>query len=79
MALYGAAAMQLLLASVAASDGTRKRVATSAFSGITVPASTSVIGPAYGIDRTTGEATVRDVSIEILQDQQEQFAASIQL
>jgi branched-chain amino acid transport system substrate-binding protein len=54
-AIYGAAAMQLILACVAASDGTRADVVAKCFSGITVPAAQSLLGKDYGLDPKTGD------------------------
>jgi branched-chain amino acid transport system substrate-binding protein len=73
-AIYGAAALQYILASIAASDGTRKGVRDAAFSGkITIPADQSVIGKAFSIDSTTGDVTVRDMSIQLMKDNTETF------
>ena len=59
--------MALILASIAASDGTRKGVRDAAFSGkITIPADQSVIGKAFSIDSTSGDVTVRDMSIQLM-------------
>jgi branched-chain amino acid transport system substrate-binding protein len=62
-AIYEAAAFQLILAAVAASDGTRAGVRAKLFSGLQVPAATSVLGRAFGIDPATGDATLRDLTI----------------
>ena len=72
-AIYGAAALQYILASIAASDGTRKGVRDAAFSGkVTIPADQSVIGKAFSID-ATGDVTVRDMSIQQMKDNTETF------
>jgi branched-chain amino acid transport system substrate-binding protein len=70
--IYGAAATQLIMAAIAASDGTRKDVNAKAFSGIQIPADQSVIGKAFGIDQT-GDVTVKDMSIQIMQGGKEVF------
>ena len=72
-AIYGAAALQYILAAVEKSDGTRKGVRDAAFSGITIPADKSVIGKAFGIDPTSGDVTVRDMSIELMKGNDETF------
>ena len=73
-AIYGAAALQYILASIAASDGTRKGVRDAAFSGkITIPADQSVIGKEFSIDSTTGDVTVRDMSIQLMKGNAETF------
>ena len=71
-ALYGAAAMQFILAAIEGSDGTRKDVVRAAFSGIIVPANESVIGRELSIDEN-GDATIGDASIEILRGGVETF------
>ena len=73
-AIYGAAALQYILASIAASDGTRKGVRDAAFSGkITIPADKSVIGKEFSIDSTSGDVTVRDMSIQLMKGNAETF------
>ncbi len=73
-AIYGAAATQYILASIAASDGTRKGVRDAAFSGsITIPADQSVIGKAFSIDKASGDVTVKDMSIQLMKDNTETF------
>ena len=71
-AIYGAAATQLIMASIAKSDGTRKSVLAAAFSGITIPADKSVIGKEFGIDKN-GDVTARDMSIQLLKGNVETF------
>ena len=63
--IYGAAAMQFILAAVAASDGTRADVTAKAFSGITVPADKSLLGKEFGIG-ADGDVTVKDMSINLM-------------
>jgi branched-chain amino acid transport system substrate-binding protein len=64
-AWYAAAAMQFLIETIAASDGTRADVTAKAFSGITVSADKSVIGKEFGIDEN-GDVTIKDMSINVL-------------
>ncbi|WP_088312608.1 branched-chain amino acid ABC transporter substrate-binding protein [Kineosporia sp. R_H_3] len=56
-ALYGVAAMQVLLAAVEKSDGTRKGATDAVFSGtgITIPADTSILGDEIKIDPASGD------------------------
>jgi branched-chain amino acid transport system substrate-binding protein len=61
--LYGAAAYQLILDAVAASDGTHDDVRAKLFSGLTVPADRSVLGLPFGIDKVTGDATLKEITI----------------
>ncbi len=64
-ALYGVAAVQVIVAAIAKSDGTRKGVTDAVLSGegITIPAETSVTGKEIKIDPKTGDLTSQDVSI----------------
>jgi branched-chain amino acid transport system substrate-binding protein len=63
--VYGVAAVQVILAGIAASDGTRKGVnaAVLSGSGVTVPADQSVTGKEIKIDPATGDITSHDFSI----------------
>ena len=72
-AIYGAAALQYIMAAIEKSDGTRKGVRDAAFSGITIPADKSVIGKAFGLDPATGDVTVRDMSIQLMKGNAETF------
>lgn len=67
---YGAAAMQVIVAAIEASDGTREGVLDAVFEGdgITVPAQESAIGRQLRIDPATGDTTDREVSILKLTD-----------
>jgi branched-chain amino acid transport system substrate-binding protein len=58
-ALYAASAVQVILAAIEKSDGTRKGVTDAVFTGagITVPADVSVIGKEMVIDPKTGDTT----------------------
>jgi len=74
-ALYGVAAIQVILKAIAGSDGTRKGVLEQVFggSGITIDAQDSVLGKAITIDPKTGDVSARDISILQLQNNQEGF------
>ena len=75
-ALYGVAAVQVILAAIEKSDGTRKSVTdagASAAPGITIPADQSVIGKEIKIDPTTGDINAKDITIEIIKDGKETF------
>ncbi|MCU1401060.1 MAG: branched-chain amino acid transport system substrate-binding protein [Acidimicrobiales bacterium] len=74
-AYEAAVAMQFVLASIAASDGTRADVTRTAFSGQTVPASTSLTGNEFGIDEN-GDTTDRPMSIESIQAGAETFVTA---
>jgi branched-chain amino acid transport system substrate-binding protein len=64
-ALYGVAALQVILAAIGKSDGTRKGVRDAVFAGdgITVSASVSVLGKSTRIDPASGDVGIRDVSV----------------
>jgi branched-chain amino acid transport system substrate-binding protein len=71
--VYGVAAVQVILAAIAKSDGTRKGVTNAIFSGsgITIPAKTSVLGKTLTISTLTGDTLAKDVTIEIVKGGQE--------
>lgn len=71
-ALYGVQALQVVLAAIEKSDGTRKGVRDAVFegTGVLIPASTAVLGRDVAVDPATGDATARDVSIQRVQDGQ---------
>jgi len=64
-ALYGVAAMQVILAAIEKSDGTRKSINAAVFSGegITIPAETSALGKEIKIDPATGDTSAKDISV----------------
>jgi branched-chain amino acid transport system substrate-binding protein len=73
-ALYGVAALQVILKAIEASDGTRKGVTDAVFSkGITVPASESVIGKELKIDPATGDVGAKDITVEQIKNNAETF------
>ncbi len=76
--LYGVAAMQVILAAIEKSDGTRKGVTEAVLSGegITIPADQSVVGKEIKIDPATGDTTAKDLTIEIVKDGKEAFFKS---
>ncbi len=72
--IYGVAALQVILAAIAKSDGTRKSITENVFSGlgITIPANQSVLGKALHISTLTGDTTAKDITIEQVTGGQEQ-------
>ncbi len=72
--IYGVAALQVILAAIAKSDGTRKSVTEAVFSGlgITIPAKQSVLGKALHISTLTGDTTAKDITVEQIVGGQEQ-------
>ena len=71
--LYGVAAVQVILAAIAKSDGTRKGVRDAVFSGsgITISANDSVLGKDVSLDPATGDTNAKDITIEIVKDKKE--------
>jgi len=76
--LYGVAAVQVILAAIEKSDGTRKGVTEAVLSGdgITIPADQSVVGKEIRIDPATGDTTALDLTIEIVKGGKEAFFKS---
>lgn len=72
-ALYGVAAVQVMLDAIAKSDGTRKSVTDQVFSGagITIPADVSAIGKEIKIDPATGDVNLLDMTIEVIKGNEE--------
>jgi branched-chain amino acid transport system substrate-binding protein len=73
-AIYGVAAMQVLIQALQQSDGTRKGLQEALFSkGVTVPASQSVLGKDLTIDTKTGDVSTKDITIELIKGNAETF------
>jgi branched-chain amino acid transport system substrate-binding protein len=74
-AIYGVQAVQVILAAIAKSDGTRKGVIDSVFSGdgITIPADQAVVGKEIKIDPKSGDVSALDYSVLIIKDNAEAF------
>jgi len=73
-AIYGVAAVQVILAAIEKSDGTRKSVNDQVFSGsgITIPEDISAIGEGFTIDPKTGDTSVKNVTIEVVKNNKEE-------
>jgi branched-chain amino acid transport system substrate-binding protein len=63
--LYAVAALQVILAGIEASDGTRAGLTSAVLggSGITIPAADSVLGKDVHLDPATGDTVALDVTI----------------
>jgi branched-chain amino acid transport system substrate-binding protein len=74
-ALYGVQALQVILAAIEKSDGTRAGVRNAVFegTGISIPVSDALIGKAVAIDPKTGDVSALDISVEIIKDSKETF------
>jgi len=73
--VYGAAAAQVILAAIAASDGTRKSV-FEALKTVVIPASESVVGTELKFD-ANGDILSKDITILIVKDSTETFEKKI--
>jgi len=73
--VYGAAAAQVILAAIAASDGTRKGV-FEAMKSIVIPAAESVVGTELKFD-ANGDILSKDITILVVKDQKETFVQKI--
>jgi branched-chain amino acid transport system substrate-binding protein len=73
--LYGVAAMQVILAAIAKSDGTRASITQQVLggSGIDIPQSESVTGKEIKINPQTGDTNTKDISILVMKNHQETF------
>ena len=71
--IYGVAAVQVILAAIAKSDGTRKSVNNAVFSGagISIPAKQSVLGKELRISTLSGDTLAKDITIEVIKDNDE--------
>lgn len=78
-ALYGVAGVQVILAAIEKSDGTRKGVNNAVFSGegISIPADKSVLGKDMKIDPKTGDVNVKDITVEVIKGNAETFLKAI--
>jgi branched-chain amino acid transport system substrate-binding protein len=72
-AIYGAAALQMIMKGISLSDGTRADITAKTLSGtLKIPAAESLIGKEFGID-ASGDTTVRDMSIQLVKGGAETF------
>ncbi len=71
-AIYGAAALQVIMKGVAQSDGTRKSAIAKTLGGVQISAKESIIGKAFSLDKN-GDITVRDMSIQLVKGGEETF------
>ena len=77
--LYGVAAMQVILAAIAKSDGTRASVTSQVLSGSGITIPQSAVGHRQGdrdFDPQTGDTTAKDITVEIMKNNAETFFKS---
>ncbi len=74
-AIYGVQALQVILAAIEKSDGTRRGVRDQVFggSGITIAPDAAMLGKAVSIDPATGDVSAKDISIAVVKDGEETF------
>jgi len=75
-ALYGVAAMQVILDAISKSDGTKASVTSQVLgdsANIDIPADQSVLGKEIKIDPKTGDTNNKDISILLMKGNQETF------
>lgn len=74
-ALYGVQALQVILAAIEKSDGTRAGVRNAVFegAGITIAADKAIIGKAVTIDPATGDVSAKDISVQLVKGGEETF------
>lgn len=79
--LYSVAALQVILAAIAAGDGTRAGVNRAIFgsSDLTVPAERSITGEALTIDHRTGDLTASTITILQVHGGQETYRSSMKV
>jgi branched-chain amino acid transport system substrate-binding protein len=74
-ALYAVAAVQVILAAIEKSDGTREDITKQVFTapGITIPEDKSVLGKEIVIDTATGDTLARDITVLQMKGGKEAF------
>lgn len=71
--LYGVAAVQVILAAIAKSNGTRKSVTQAVFSGsgVSIAKTASVLGKELKISTLSGDTLAKDITIEVIKGNEE--------
>jgi branched-chain amino acid transport system substrate-binding protein len=74
-ALYGVQALQVILAAIEKSDGTKAGVRNAVFegSGISIAKADAVIGKDVTIDPKTGDVSAKDISVELVKGGEETY------
>jgi branched-chain amino acid transport system substrate-binding protein len=74
-ALYGVQALQVILAAIEKSDGSRKGVRDQVFegAGITIDSSKALVGKAIKIDPASGDTDAKDITVELVKGGAETF------
>jgi branched-chain amino acid transport system substrate-binding protein len=79
--MYAVAAVQVIMAAIDDSDGTRRGVQRAVFSGsgVRVSARTSVLGKTLKIDPATGDVNLKDFTALVIRSGTESFYKVISL
>ena len=74
-AIYGVQALQVILAAIEMSDGTRRGVWEQVLrgTGITIAGDFAIIGKPVSIDPATGDVSAKDISVAVVKDGKETF------
>lgn len=74
-ALYGVQALQVILAAIEKSDGSRKGVRDQVFegSGVSIDSAKALVGKAIKIDPATGDTDAKDITVELVKGGEETF------
>ncbi len=77
--LYGVQALQMILAAVEKSDGTRRGVRNQVFdgAGITIAADRAILGKTISIDPATGDTNINDVTVLLVKDREETLVKGV--
>jgi branched-chain amino acid transport system substrate-binding protein len=77
--LYGVQALQVILAAIAKSDGTRRGVRDQVFdgAGITIAADRAIVGKTISIDPATGDTNINDVTVLLVKDGEETLVKAV--
>jgi len=78
-AIYGVQALQVVLAAIERSDGTRRDVWVKVFggAGITIAADNAILGKPVSIDPASGDVSARDISIAVVKDGEETIVKAL--
>jgi branched-chain amino acid transport system substrate-binding protein len=78
-ALYGVQALQVVLAAIEKSNGTRESVRSAVFNGpgITIGADKAVLGAAVSIAPTTGDCSLQQVTVQLVKNGTESLYGTV--
>jgi branched-chain amino acid transport system substrate-binding protein len=78
-ALYGVQALQVVLAAIEKSNGTRESIRSAVFAGagITIGADRAMLGSAISISAQTGDCSLRQVTVQVIRNGAESFSTTV--